>query len=373
MVVLVTRASSNLGRAVVTALAGAGYKVVPAPSVPSDPRAAIAAVIAIEGRLDAVVHIGAAPAPKADPRDVFLRHAWGPFLLGRTAGRAMAGQSAGAVVFVSASRAQLARSPAGAAADRALGALAGVLREQLRPDGLRVALVDVGGAWRRSLREGVGEAQLAREVTRVVQASLRPAPRRGTPTPLRSPVADEVTQIGATVPVGPTRVAAPSPARPSGETWTTVFKDDDLRLDDVATALDDLPVDDEVEIVCDDDSSFDEDTDVATTLAWLVREGHPPHPLVDPVTSVGRARENELQVDDDAQISRRHFLIERRGRTYVLEDDNSGNGTLVDGLPVMSCRLAGGEWIAAGDSRFLFTFERPPKLFKTPAAVRVDD
>ena len=314
------------------------------------------------------------PAPTANAREVFLRHAWSPFLLGRVAGRAMASQGAGAVVFVSASRVQLSRSPAGAAADRALGALAGVLREQLRSDGLRVAMVDVGGAWRRSLREGVGETQLAREVTRVVQASLRP-PRRGALTPVPALADDEVTQTGQTLPAAPEREAAPmTPARPAGETWTAVFQDDDLRLDDLASAIDELAVDqDESEIVCDDDSSFDEDADVATTLAWLVREGHAPHALVDPITRVGRARENELQVDDDAQISRRHFLIERRGRTYVLEDENSGNGTLVDGLPIMSCRLAGGEWIAAGESRFLFTFDRLPKLYKTPALVRIDD
>lgn len=388
VVTVVTRASSSIGRATCAALAAAGHRVIPIPSMPSDPRGAIAAILAAEGAIDAVVHIGAAPATLVDEREAFLRHAWAPFQLARQASRDMFSRRRGAIVLVSASRAQLARSPTGAAADRALGALASVLRESLRGDGVRVALVDVGGAWRRSVRDGVGEAQLAREITRVLDASLRPdrrAARRPstdvTDTFVREPAAAEASRTPATAdPHGglateqtaPSRVAAP-PARPTSETWSAVFRDDDLRLDDLATAVDALEVSAEEEIACEDESAFDEDTDVVYETAWLVRDGLPPHALVDAVTRVGRGSENELQVPDDAKISRRHFLIERRGRSYVLEDDNSGNGTLVDGLPVLSARLAGGEWISAGDSRFLFTYERPPELSRGAVAVQLPD
>jgi hypothetical protein len=50
-------------------------------------------------------------------------------------------------------------------------------------------------------------------------------------------------------------------------------------------------------------------------------------------SSIGRARENDVRLDD-AVISSQHARLTWNGRGWVIEDLNSTNGTFVNGKPV---------------------------------------
>ena len=69
---------------------------------------------------------------------------------------------------------------------------------------------------------------------------------------------------------------------------------------------------------------------------------------------IGRARDCDLQVRVDGEISRRHARIVRRRDRFVIEDMDSRNGTLVNGELVESRKLFGGELIQVGLSRYRF-------------------
>lgn len=70
-------------------------------------------------------------------------------------------------------------------------------------------------------------------------------------------------------------------------------------------------------------------------------------PLSQPVTHIGRGFAATLQLED-AGVSRRHaVLVQRRGRTLLL-DDRSANGTWVNGERVQEAELRDGDVIAVG-------------------------
>lgn len=53
-------------------------------------------------------------------------------------------------------------------------------------------------------------------------------------------------------------------------------------------------------------------------------------------------------------VSREHFFIERHGAKYVIADNDSGNGTFVNGERVTWVELKGGETIQAGPFKMIF-------------------
>jgi len=70
--------------------------------------------------------------------------------------------------------------------------------------------------------------------------------------------------------------------------------------------------------------------------------------------SVGRARDNDIQISRDTRVSRRHCRIfADRGAVWI-EDLNSSNGTLVNSEPVTRCQLLGEEEIQVGGLRLVF-------------------
>jgi pSer/pThr/pTyr-binding forkhead associated (FHA) protein len=75
--------------------------------------------------------------------------------------------------------------------------------------------------------------------------------------------------------------------------------------------------------------------------------------LLDSVITLGRARSNGLTVAD-VSMSRRHSRLERQGDRWVLFDQNSGNGTRVNGRPARRHRLRHGDEIEMGDTTFRF-------------------
>ncbi len=72
------------------------------------------------------------------------------------------------------------------------------------------------------------------------------------------------------------------------------------------------------------------------------------------VISLGRNRDNTIQVKNDSKVSRYHCKVYKRDGYYFIEDNKSANGTLVDGQLVTEKRLLGGEEIIVGETMFRF-------------------
>src|SRR5207302_9236922 len=71
--------------------------------------------------------------------------------------------------------------------------------------------------------------------------------------------------------------------------------------------------------------------------------------LDDDETTLGRATNNDV-VLTDISVSRRHALLRRETFGYVLVDQDSGNGTRLNGRTIQAARLRNGDEIALGDA-----------------------
>lgn len=78
------------------------------------------------------------------------------------------------------------------------------------------------------------------------------------------------------------------------------------------------------------------------------------YPFGGEVMSLGRGRNNDVQIKNDGKISRYHCRIFRRGDEFIIEDNKSSNGTMVDGKLVTRQRLDGGEQVQIGETRVIF-------------------
>ncbi len=77
------------------------------------------------------------------------------------------------------------------------------------------------------------------------------------------------------------------------------------------------------------------------------------------VISIGRDPSNDL-VLSDSMVSRRHAILEQRDDVFVLRDNGSANGTLVNGDKVESeYTLRDGDLVAIGSARLLFQLDHP--------------
>ena len=68
---------------------------------------------------------------------------------------------------------------------------------------------------------------------------------------------------------------------------------------------------------------------------------------------LGRGSENTIVLENDS-VSRRHCKIERRGRTYHVQDLNSTNGTYVNDELISDYQLRRGDQVKVGDTIFKF-------------------
>jgi predicted component of type VI protein secretion system len=85
--------------------------------------------------------------------------------------------------------------------------------------------------------------------------------------------------------------------------------------------------------------------------------------------TVGRGWDNDL-VLPDISVSRRHALLRREGREYLLLDRGSGNGTGVNGRATAWARLRDGDEISFGDSVVQFVEAGSVPIRCNAAAVR---
>ena len=61
--------------------------------------------------------------------------------------------------------------------------------------------------------------------------------------------------------------------------------------------------------------------------------------------SLGCGRNNDIQIKNDGKISRYHCRIFRHEGEFIVEDNKSSNGTLVDGKLITRQPLLGGELV----------------------------
>ncbi len=87
--------------------------------------------------------------------------------------------------------------------------------------------------------------------------------------------------------------------------------------------------------------------------AQLVDEAGHAFPLTRAATSLGRAVDNDI-VLEDRDVSRYHARILWEAGRYVLVDQGSTNGTFVAGQRIERREMSGGEEIALGRTRFTF-------------------
>ena len=75
--------------------------------------------------------------------------------------------------------------------------------------------------------------------------------------------------------------------------------------------------------------------------------------LRDKPLTVGRGDQVDAQIDDK-EMSRKHFVIFPSDAGYVIHDQESQNGTLVNGRRVSDATLKPNDRIQAGQTRFVF-------------------
>jgi hypothetical protein len=76
-------------------------------------------------------------------------------------------------------------------------------------------------------------------------------------------------------------------------------------------------------------------------------------PLKEDVVNVGRARENQIVVDDPS-VSRHHLQLRRHYGQYILFDAQSQGGTQVNNTLVYEHRLQAGDVIQIGNTRMVY-------------------
>ena len=139
--------------------------------------------------------------------------------------------------------------------------------------------------------------------------------------------------------------------------------DQDTKQEEILLSDDVLPEDDDdLDILGDDEPLELDAADGGAELkprraVLLYAEGTPEeqvHPVTKDVVSIGRGRDNDIQVRNDSKVSRYHCKIYRRGPNYYIEDNKSANGSLVNGELITERRLFGGEEIIIGETFFRF-------------------
>ena len=78
------------------------------------------------------------------------------------------------------------------------------------------------------------------------------------------------------------------------------------------------------------------------------------HPFTGDVLTLGRGRDNDIQVKNDSKVSRYHCKLYRKNGNFYIEDLKSANGSLVNGELITERRLFGGEEIIIGETFFRF-------------------
>ena len=123
-----------------------------------------------------------------------------------------------------------------------------------------------------------------------------------------------------------------------------------MQIDD--SAVDEIGVD-----ASEEASGADVEDDASRRAILLSNEGTPDeqiYALTGDVFTIGRGRDNDLQIKNDSKVSRFHCKLYRRAANFYLEDNKSSNGTMVNGELISERRLFGGEELVIGETFFRF-------------------
>ena len=104
-------------------------------------------------------------------------------------------------------------------------------------------------------------------------------------------------------------------------------------------------------------SEEEDDGDDSRRALLLYQEGTPDeqiYPFAADKLTIGRGRDNDIQIKNDSKVSRFHCRLFKRGGFFYIEDNKSSNGTLVNGELITERRLFGGEEIIIGETFFRF-------------------
>ncbi|AYO31592.1 FHA domain-containing protein [Biomaibacter acetigenes] len=86
---------------------------------------------------------------------------------------------------------------------------------------------------------------------------------------------------------------------------------------------------------------------------YLVADDGMEYPLF-PINTIGRASDSDIVIDDPF-LSSKHALITKRGRSMLIQDLNSTNGTFVNGKKIKKpFRLKENDEVVLGDKKFTF-------------------
>ena len=101
-------------------------------------------------------------------------------------------------------------------------------------------------------------------------------------------------------------------------------------------------------------------------LVITTPSGGVPHELTETITTIGRAPENTMQLDDPS-VSGRHAQLEQIGEEFRLADLDSTNGTRVNGDLITSTILRVGDRIRFGKLEACYECEAPDQAQPLPA------
>ena len=138
-----------------------------------------------------------------------------------------------------------------------------------------------------------------------------------------------------------------------------LFVGSDVELESAEDSLDDV---DGIAINISDvegveDELGSEDVEEQRRALLLYQEGTAEeqiYPFTNDVLTIGRGRDNDIQIKNDSKVSRFHCKLFRRSANFYIEDNKSSNGTLVNGELITERRLFGGEEIIIGETFFRF-------------------
>jgi len=84
------------------------------------------------------------------------------------------------------------------------------------------------------------------------------------------------------------------------------------------------------------------------------------HELLGEQVTIGRAEGNDIVLENDVLVSRRHAALERREGQWSVRDLRSRNGTFVNGSPCGDAPLRDGDQLRIGSAIFDFELGHDP-------------
>ncbi len=133
---------------------------------------------------------------------------------------------------------------------------------------------------------------------------------------------------------------------------------EDIESDGAEEVDVDLVGDEElVELAAEAVAEVDDDDAASRRALLLYQEGTAEeqiYPFTGDEITIGRGRDNDIQIKNDSKVSRHHCKVYRKGDNFYIQDNKSSNGSLVNGELITERRLFGGEEIIIGETFFRF-------------------